>query len=119
MKLSGGDWDKEIPRDLRDFFLLQLVQLFKCTMHRYKRYPISSTSEDISYTLLVLCDASISIVLLAYLVIPEKGDTPGSIMLLQSKTHLCPNKLTIPLRELLAICLAAELSWICTDLKQN
>ena len=110
MKLSGGDWDKEIPRYLRDFFLLQLVQLFKCTMHRYKRYPITSTSEDISYTLLVLCDASISIVLLAYLVIPEKGDTPGSIMLWQSKTHLCPNKLTIPLRELLAICLAAELS---------
>ena len=100
MIASKGIWEGIIDNKLRLFFLLQVIEISKMSLLRFRRFPKQVTRLEGEATLLVLVDASSSLIIHCFLIHP----TPQGIILsfLTHKCFLVSKITTIPKQELQA-----------------
>ena len=75
MLVAQGKWKYEVAKDMWAFFLTQLLELCKMSLFRFKRFPNHANCQEGNATLLVLVDASSSLVIHSFLVhTSEEGE---------------------------------------------
>ena len=97
---NKAGWEYLIPEEEWTFFLKVLMELYKTSQHTFPRHP--PTQGDNLHgkiTLFVCSDASISLVVDAYLLIPQ-GDGSFKPNLITSKTYMGDPNRTLAVREL-------------------
>ena len=119
MKLAAARWDAPLPNELWVFFIEQLCQLFRCTLHEHVRFPRRCSSGLNSALLLVLGDAGgCALVLHGWLL--HKANRKGLLEVLAKestvpsicthKTYLASGVRSIPQRETEIQCKGAMFS---------
>ena len=109
MICSEGMWDVELPSKLWDFFLVQFLEIAKFTTFEFERFPLPGKSDEGKASLVILTDASLALVIHAFLVYPtDQGQ--NRVHLLTHQSHLASTIKTIPKRELMALCYGAQLA---------
>ena len=101
MAVSEGNWEFQVDEQLWLFFLLQVVEPCKVSLLKFKRFPINCTSSEGGATLLVLIDASLTLILYCFIIHPNQ-DEGNKVSFLTHKCFLASEITTIPKRELQA-----------------
>ena len=107
MRMSRASWDQILDRELWDFAVQQMLELYKSTLIDFERFPKSFSTQRGKSTLVVTADASISLVMNAFLIISNEGGRCETVHI-QSKSFLANSVGTIPQRELHALSLACQ-----------
>ena len=93
-------WEYIIPNDQWEFFLKMLLELYKTSQHKFPRHPPTQGNNlHGKITLFVCSDASVSLVVDAYLLVPQ-GDGSYIPNLITSKTYMGDLNRTLAVREL-------------------
>ena len=99
VKLACGIWEEQIPTQLWDFFLEQLIELHKVSLYEFPRFPDKAISKNGTLELLVISDASNSIIVNCYLIYPtSSGNKTAS--LITHKSYLGAESMSLPRMEL-------------------
>ena len=121
MKNSLGQWDEPVNEDIWNFFIAQMIELWLCSLHKYSRFPPSACSNPASTTLLVLSDASLSIILHCFLILSPHTQakqnegkrqpewTPNIVNFLSHRSFLSSEITHIPQRELQGLSLGSQM----------
>ena len=121
MKNSLGQWDQPVDDKIWDFFISQMIELWLCSLHKYPRFPPTACSNPASATLLVLSDASLSIILHCFLILSphtqareneSKNKTtwsPNIVNFLSHRSFLASEITHVPQRELQGLSLGSQM----------
>ena len=121
MKNSLGNWDQPVDKNIWDFFISQMIQLWLCALHKYPRFPKTACSNPASSTLIILTDASLSIVLHCFQIMSTHEQaqenenkthpnwTPNVVNFLSHKSFLASEIVHVPQRELQGLSLGSQL----------
>ena len=112
MRAVRAEWDQTLDKGLWDFFIRQMVELYRSTLINFQRFPPGFSTQKGKSTLVITADASVSLVLNAFLITSnQKGQC--EVVHIQSKSFLANSIATIPQRELHALSLASQ---FCRDI---
>ena len=109
MKICKGEWDMTVPDDHYNFFLTHLIELYKVALYTFQRHPKNCTTTKGKLRLLVLSDAAMSIIIQAFLLIPNIHGN-YSLNLVAARSYLGDKNQTVAKLELQGISYAADLA---------
>jgi hypothetical protein len=111
-----GDWDQEVPEDVKNDFLLWLQELPLLEEVRIPHWLKGIEESVVNYSLHTFCDVSKAAYVTAVFVCTEYS-TCVEVHLVQAKSRVSRLKqLTIPRLELLAATIEA---WLAVSVKQE
>ena len=93
MRMTKAVWDQKLDDELWSFAVKQMLELYRSTLINFERFPIGFSTQKGKSTLVVMADASISLIMTAFLVTHnEEGGC--EVVQIQCKTFLAntPNR---------------------------
>ena len=112
-KQTLGKYDEEVSKQLYDHWLLCYVECLRATRWRYPKLNNALTVSNQKFGLVIMSDASIAQVVVAYLIhFLENGS--HSVTHILGKSYLSNEGQTIPDAELSAACVLCSLLFVST-----